>query len=87
MIAYSGELYRHLAMIHTIGQEVLTIRNPVVLSETAAERKPTMMLLPYGIPIADRHDLLFRLGRPVDLIGRISCLAARSVATESEMTR
>ena len=52
MIVYSGELYRHLAMMHTIGREVLTIRNPVVLSERAAERKPTMMLLPYGIPIA-----------------------------------
>ncbi len=52
MIVYSGELYRHLAMIHTIGLEVLTIRNPAVLSERAAKRKPTMMLLPYGIPIA-----------------------------------
>ena len=52
MIVYSGELYRHLAMMHTIGHEVLTIRNPAVLSERAAERKPTMKLLPYGIPIA-----------------------------------
>ena len=52
MIVYSGELYRHLAMMHTIGHEVLTIRNPVVLSERAARRKPTMMLLPYAIPIA-----------------------------------
>ena len=39
-------------MIHTIGLEVLTIRNPAVLAERAADRKPTMMLLPYGIPIA-----------------------------------
>ena len=52
MIVYSGELYRHLAMMHTIGHEVLSIRNPVVLSERAAQRKPTMMLLPYAIPIA-----------------------------------
>ena len=52
MIAYSGNLYRHLAMIHTISSEVVTVRNPVVLSERAKERKPTMMLLPYGIPIA-----------------------------------
>ena len=52
MIVYSGELYRHLAMMHTIGHEVLTVRNPVVLSERAGRRKPTMTLLPYGIPIA-----------------------------------
>jgi prepilin peptidase CpaA len=60
MIIYSGRLYRHLAMIHTIGAEVLSIRNPVVLAERAAQRKPTMMLLPYGIPIA---------------IGSIACFA------------
>ena len=35
MIAYSGELYRHLGLMHTIGHEVLTIRNPMVLSERA----------------------------------------------------
>jgi len=52
MMVYSGNLYRHLAMMHVIGREALTIRNPVVLSERAQERKPTMMLLPYGIPIA-----------------------------------
>jgi len=52
MIVYSGRLYWHLGMMHTIGHEVLTIRNPVVLAERAALRKPTMLLLPYGIPIA-----------------------------------
>ena len=52
MIVYSGAVWRHLAMMHTIGHEVLSIRNPVVLSERAAERKPTMLLLPYAIPIA-----------------------------------
>ena len=52
MIVYSGAIWRHLAMMHTIGHEVLSIRNPVLLSERAAERKPAMMLLPYGIPIA-----------------------------------
>ena len=60
MIVHSGRLYRHLAMIHTIGAEVLSIRNPVILAERAATRKPTMMLLPYGIPIA---------------IGSIACFA------------
>ncbi len=52
MIVYSGELYRHLAMMHTISHEVMSFRNPVVLSERAAQRKPTMKLLPYAIPIA-----------------------------------
>jgi prepilin peptidase CpaA len=52
MMAYSGEWYAHLAMIQFIGREVLTVRNPVVLAERAAERKPRMMLLPYAIPIA-----------------------------------
>jgi prepilin peptidase CpaA len=52
MMAWSGELVRHAAMIHVIGREVLTVRDPVVLSELAARRKPTMLLLPYGIPIA-----------------------------------
>ena len=52
MMVYSGELYRHVAMMHTIGHEVLTVHNPVVLSERAARRKPTMKLLPYAIPIA-----------------------------------
>jgi prepilin peptidase CpaA len=52
MIVYSGNPYRHLAMIDTIWREIVTVRNPVVLSDRARERKPAMMLLPYGIPIA-----------------------------------
>ncbi len=52
MMAYSGELYGHLAMTQFISREVLTVRNPVVLAERAAERKFRMLLLPYAIPIA-----------------------------------
>ena len=52
MMAWSGELLRHATMIQMIGREVLTVRDPVALSELAARRKPTMLLLPYGIPIA-----------------------------------
>ncbi|MGP0062643.1 MAG: prepilin peptidase [Isosphaeraceae bacterium] len=52
MMIYSGEVFRHLAMMQSIGREVLEVRNPAVLSEIAARRKPTMLLLPYGIPIA-----------------------------------
>jgi prepilin peptidase CpaA len=32
--------------------EILTIRDPNQLAALAAERKRSMMLLPYGIPIA-----------------------------------
>ena len=52
MMVASGELARHLALTRAIGREVLTVRDPSALSELAVRRKPTMMLLPYGIPIA-----------------------------------
>jgi prepilin peptidase CpaA len=52
MMLASGDLIRHWVMLQTIGHEILTIRNPVELAARAAERKKTMMLLPYGIPIA-----------------------------------
>jgi prepilin peptidase CpaA len=52
MIAYSREVFKHLAMIQIIGHEIMTIRNPVALAGRAQERKPKMMLLPYAIPIA-----------------------------------
>jgi prepilin peptidase CpaA len=52
MVAWTGEYARHWAMFQTIGQEILTVRDPVKLSKTAAARKPTMLLLPYGIPLA-----------------------------------
>jgi prepilin peptidase CpaA len=52
MIVYSGAIWRHIGMAHSIVQEVLSVRNPVALSQRAAERKPAMMLLPYAIPIA-----------------------------------
>jgi len=61
MIVYSGGLYRHLAMFHTIGMEVLTVRNPVVLAERAAARKSSMLLLPYAIPIAAGSIVYFGL--------------------------
>ena len=39
-------------MGHQILHEWKTIRNPQKLSEIARERKPSMHLLPYGIPMA-----------------------------------
>jgi prepilin peptidase CpaA len=52
MIYRSGAMFHHLAMAQTIGNEILTVRDPVKLSEAAAKRKPGALLLPYGIPIA-----------------------------------
>ena len=52
MVAWSGQYIKHWAQFQVIGHEILTLRNPEKLSAIAAERKPTMMLLPYGIPIA-----------------------------------
>ena len=43
---------KHAAQFLVILNEILVIRNPEQLSAIAAERKPTMLLLPYGIPIA-----------------------------------
>ncbi len=39
-------------MMHTIGHEVLTDPQPGRPVRAGRARKPTMMLLPYGIPIA-----------------------------------
>jgi prepilin peptidase CpaA len=52
MMVYSGNLIGHLAMMQIIGHEIMNIRDPAELAARAAERKPRMLLLPYGIPIA-----------------------------------
>ncbi len=52
MMAWSGEFARHLGLARQIASEIYVIRDPAQLSQIAAERKPRMMLLPYGIPIA-----------------------------------
>jgi len=43
---------KHRAQFWGIINEFLVIRNPEALSSIAADRKGSMMLLPYGIPIA-----------------------------------
>jgi prepilin peptidase CpaA len=43
---------KHYDQFWMIWNEVLTIRDPEQLSTIAAERKSSMLLLPYGIPIA-----------------------------------
>ena len=43
---------KHQTQFWMICNEILTVKDPEKLATIAAERKPTMMLLPYGIPIA-----------------------------------
>lgn len=52
MVAWSGQYVHHWVQLQAIGNEILTVRNPEKLAATAAARKPTMKLLPYGIPLA-----------------------------------
>ncbi len=52
MVLYRKAWHKHAAQFVHIINEVATVRDPNQLSVIAAERKPTMLLLPYGIPIA-----------------------------------
>jgi prepilin peptidase CpaA len=52
-------LAKHAAQAQMILNEIMVIRNPATLSQIAAERKPSMLLLPYGIPIAIGAILYF----------------------------
>jgi prepilin peptidase CpaA len=51
MVLWSGRAKQHYANFLMIWTEWMSIRDPKELSRLAAERKPTMFLLPYGIPI------------------------------------
>ncbi len=52
MVLYRRAWSKHKNQFFMIFHEILTVRDPNVLSEIAAERKSSMLLLPYGIPIA-----------------------------------
>ncbi len=52
MVVVSRKWRHHQKQFFSIANEILIIRSPSKLSEIAAKRKPSMMLLPYGIPIA-----------------------------------
>ncbi len=52
MIYRSGQWEKHLAMAYRILNEWQTVKKPSELASIARERKPTMTLLPYGIPMA-----------------------------------
>lgn len=59
MVLLSGTWAKHHAQFWSIWNEIMSIRDPEKLSEIAAERKPSMKLLPYGIPIAIGTILYF----------------------------
>jgi prepilin peptidase CpaA len=52
MVVARNAWKRHATQFWVILNEIMVIRNPEQLAAIAAERKPTMLLLPYGIPIA-----------------------------------
>ena len=52
MVVVRKSWNKHQAQFWVILNEIFVIRNPEQLAVIAAERKPRMMLLPYGIPIA-----------------------------------
>ncbi|MEM7478614.1 MAG: A24 family peptidase [Planctomycetota bacterium] len=50
-IAVSGQWTKHYLQAQAILQEIVTVKNADKLYEISQERKPTMTLLPYGIPM------------------------------------
>lgn len=52
MVWYRKAWEKHSTQFFAIINEVATIRDPEQLATIAAERKPRMYLLPYGIPMA-----------------------------------
>lgn len=52
MIVWTRSWDKHRDQFWLILNEIATVKDPEKLAEIAAERKPRMFLLPYGIPIA-----------------------------------
>jgi prepilin peptidase CpaA len=61
MVLYRRAWQKHRDQFWMILLELVTIRNPEKLAAIAAERKSSMMLLPYGIPIAVGSILYFAM--------------------------
>ncbi|HEX7376113.1 MAG TPA: A24 family peptidase [Pirellulales bacterium] len=61
MVLWQKGWEKHQAQFWMILGEISTIRDPERLATIAAERKKTMLLLPYGIPIALGTILYFAL--------------------------
>ena len=51
MVAWRKSWKKHCGNFSQIVLEFMTVKSPGELSRIAAERKPQMLLLPYGIPI------------------------------------
>jgi prepilin peptidase CpaA len=51
MVAYSGRWNKHFRQFNMLIGEFFTVKDPETLFQRAAERKPRMYLLPYGIPM------------------------------------
>lgn len=51
MVLYRKDFAKHYANFFLIWTEIMHVKNPAELSKIAAARKPSMLLLPYGIPI------------------------------------
>lgn len=51
MVLRKKDVMKHAVNVMVILNEWKTVKDPWKLSKIAADRKPTMMLLPYGIPI------------------------------------
>lgn len=52
MVLYRGAWSKHSGQFKMILQEIMVVKDPNELSAIAAKRKSSMLLLPYGIPIA-----------------------------------
>lgn len=59
MILWAKQGKKHMNQFVFILNEIMTVRNPETLATIAADRKSTMRLLPYGIPIAIGTVLYF----------------------------
>lgn len=51
MVLYRKSWNKHYGNFLLIANEWMTVKNPQKLAEIAKDRKPSMLLLPYGIPI------------------------------------
>jgi prepilin peptidase CpaA len=51
MVAYAGQWKHHAKQFVMLTKELFTVGDSEKLFQKAAERKPTMRLLPYGIPM------------------------------------
>jgi prepilin peptidase CpaA len=52
MVYRSGRWRHHFGQFKRIGGDIIANPNPAQLAAAAAIRKPTMLLLPYGVPLA-----------------------------------